>query len=177
VNVPELRKSLLEAKRQLTIVNTAPGDATYLEEEREIPVRDGSSITVRIHSPMNPPQDGGPVFVVYHGGGFALGGLDNETLLCRNFTQLGGVAVNVDYRLSPENPFPVGIHDAYDALKWVQLPNLRSENNTDNCRRRNISKSWVAMPKRASWWEASAPEETSLPWYLIYTSTRSYPRH
>lgn len=122
MNVPELRKSLLEAKRQLTIANTAAGEAIYLEEEREIPVRDGSSIKIRIHSPKKSPLNGSPVFVVYHGGGFALGGLDNETLLCRNFAQLGGVAVNVDYRLSPENPFPVGIHDAYDALKWVQLP-------------------------------------------------------
>jgi len=119
VNIPELRKSLLEAKRQLTIANTAVGEATYVEEERKIPVRDGSSITVRIHSPKPPLKDGSPIFVVYHGGGFALGGLDNETLLCRNFTQLGGVAVNVDYRLAPENTFPVGIHDAYDALKWT----------------------------------------------------------
>lgn len=118
-NIPELRKSLLEAKRQLTIANTTAGETTYLEEDRKITARDGSSITVRIHSPKKPPRDGSPIFVVYHGGGFTLGGLDNESILCRNFTQLGGVAVNVDYRLAPENPFPIGIHDAYDALKWT----------------------------------------------------------
>ena len=48
-----------------------------------------------------------------------LGGLDDEAILCRNFTQLGGIAVNVDYRLAPEHPFPVPIEDAFDALKWV----------------------------------------------------------
>lgn len=92
-----------------------------MEEDRTIPTRDGSSIIVRIHSPKLPPKDGSPIFVVYHGGGFILGGLDNEALLCRKFTELGGVAVNVDYRLAPEHPFPVPIHDAYDALKWVCL--------------------------------------------------------
>lgn len=119
-NIPELRAKLLAAKRAFTISNTSD-EATYVEVERDIPVRDGSSITVRIHSPKSPPKDGSPIFVVYHGGGYALGGLDNETLLCRDFTELGGVAVNVDYRLAPENPFPVPVNDAYDALKWVLL--------------------------------------------------------
>jgi acetyl esterase/lipase len=90
-----------------------------VEEDRQIPVRDGSSITVRIHKPKVLPEDGCPIFVVYHGGGFVLGGLDDEAILCRNFTQLGGIAVNVDYRLAPEHPFPVPIEDAFDALKWV----------------------------------------------------------
>jgi len=29
------------------------------------------------------------------------------------------VAVNVDYRLAPEYPFPTPVNDAYDALKWT----------------------------------------------------------
>ena len=33
--------------------------------------------------------------------------------------RFGGVAINVDYRLSPEHAFPTAVHDAYDALKWV----------------------------------------------------------
>lgn len=97
----------------------AEEEETYDEEDRLIPVRDGTTITVRIHKPKNPAKDGCPIFVVYHGGGFCLGGLDSEALLCRRFTQLGGIAVNVDYRLAPEHPFPVPAHDAYDALKWV----------------------------------------------------------
>lgn len=111
------------------------GEVTYVEEDRKIPVRDGSSITVRIHKPRTPPKDGCPIFVVYHGGGFALGGLDNEALLCRNFTELGGIAVNVDYRLAPEHPFPVGINDAYDALKWVRphCPTFRISINCSDC--------------------------------------------
>lgn len=94
-------------------------DPSYVEEDTHIPVRDGSTIVVRIHKPKSPPEDGCPIFVVYHGGGFCLGGLDNEASLCRSFTKLGGIAVNVDYRLAPEHSFPVPFLDAYDALKWT----------------------------------------------------------
>jgi acetyl esterase/lipase len=82
-------------------------------------VRDGTEIIVRVHKPIHPPQDGSPLFVVYHGGGFCLGGLNDEQWLCRKWTELGGVAVNVDYRTTPEHPFPTPVNDAYDALKWV----------------------------------------------------------
>ena len=58
--------------------------------------------------------------VMLHGGGFCLGGLDNEALLCRRWCEeLNGVAINVDYRLSPEYKFPVPVYDCYDAVKWV----------------------------------------------------------
>lgn len=107
-------------KKKLTLANTLTGEAaSYIEEDRQIKVRDGTLMNIRIHSPKSLPKDGSPVFVVFHGGGFCLGGLDNETLLCRKFTELGGVAVNVDYRLAPEHPFPVPVNDAYDGLKWA----------------------------------------------------------
>jgi acetyl esterase/lipase len=56
---------------------------------------------------------------MFHGGGFCLGNLENETEFCRRWADLGGVAVNVDYRLAPEFSFPTPVYDAYDALKWV----------------------------------------------------------
>lgn len=56
-----------------------------------------------------------------HGGGWCLGGLENEELNCRNFAQrLGCVCLNVDYRLAPEHPFPAAVNDSWDALKWVR---------------------------------------------------------
>lgn len=55
-----------------------------------------------------------------HGGGWCLGDLDNEALLCRKWCEeFGGVSFNVDYRLAPEHKFPTGVEDAYDALLWV----------------------------------------------------------
>jgi acetyl esterase/lipase len=45
--------------------------------------------------------------------------LDAEMALCRLWTELGGVAVNVEYRLAPQWKWPVPVEDAFDALKWV----------------------------------------------------------
>lgn len=59
-----------------------------------------------------------------HGGGWALGGLDNEIALCRKWTGMGGIAVNVDYRLAPEHTFPVPVEDSFDALVWVSFYNI-----------------------------------------------------
>ncbi|KAB8291547.1 hypothetical protein EYC80_006348 [Monilinia laxa] len=98
-DVAELRQRLLETKKEQS--ETAPPSPSEFTD------------------PRTPPSGGSPVFVVYHGGGFCLGGLENETVLCRQWTELGGVAVNVDYRLAPEHPFPTGINDAFDALKWT----------------------------------------------------------
>jgi acetyl esterase/lipase len=107
-------------KRNLTNANTAAEENTTAEEDLQIPTRDHSQITLRIYRPKSAQSGGAPILVMYHGGGFCLGGLDNETLNCRRWVErFGGVAVNVDYRLAPEHAFPTAVHDAYDALKWV----------------------------------------------------------
>jgi len=39
-----------------------------------ITVRDGSNINIRIYSPPQTRQNGNPVYVAFHGGGFIVGG-------------------------------------------------------------------------------------------------------
>jgi acetyl esterase/lipase len=115
----EYRAKLAAMKAARKAATPQPTIPNYEEEDRQIRMRDGTHITVRIHRPKQLPGGGSPVFVVYHGGGFVFGDLDSEAVLCRQWVELGGVAVNVDYRLAPEYPFPVPVHDAFDALKWV----------------------------------------------------------
>ena len=119
----QLRAYIAKSKLKAQLLAPPPPpeeELPYIEADRRIPVHDGTYIRLRIHSPKTPPKDGCPIFVVYHGGGYCLGDLDSEATLCRKFAELGGVAVNVEYRLAPESPFPSPLLDAYDALKWVR---------------------------------------------------------
>lgn len=106
-------------KQKLNEANSPQGEVWFTEHDITIPVRDGTTIAARVHAPKDIPEDGCPLFVVFHGGGFVLGDLENEVTLCRQWNKLGGVALNVDYRLAPEHKFPIPGDDTYDALKWV----------------------------------------------------------
>ncbi|GAW21629.1 hypothetical protein ANO14919_111520 [Xylariales sp. No.14919] len=95
------------------------------EEDHLITTRDGDKIMVRVYrlrsqSVGDDEGDGRPGMVMLHGGGFCVGGLESGARLSRFFAErIGGVAVNVEYRLAPEFPFPTAVYDAYDALEWV----------------------------------------------------------
>lgn len=86
--------------------------------EVNIPVDDGSEITLRMYTPNGTGPF--PVFVYYHGGGWVLGDLDVVDPILRAVTNSAEcLVVSVDYRLAPENKFPVAPEDCYAATKWV----------------------------------------------------------
>jgi acetyl esterase/lipase len=118
-DVQQLRAELLRRKREVAQA-TGGAELTTRETDEQINTRDGSQITVRIYQPLDTAAKPGPVLVMLHGGGWILGGLENEQPLCRKFvTEFGGVSFNVDYRLAPEHKFPTAVYDSYDALLWV----------------------------------------------------------
>lgn len=60
------------------------------------------------------------VIVFYHGGGFALYGLNSHDNVCRRLClNTNAIVVSVDYRLAPEYVFPSAHQDAFEALQWV----------------------------------------------------------
>jgi acetyl esterase/lipase len=94
---------------------------SWTEKDHRIPVRRGAQINVRLYTPTAKSSNGHALFIMLHGGGYCLGGLDTEDFTCRLICHKLGVAVlNVDYRLAPEHPFPAGVCDSYDAVKWVR---------------------------------------------------------
>ena len=103
----------------------AADSAGVIERDLSIPVRDGSHIRARVYSPEAADAGGRkeserPLVVMLHGGGFCIGTLELEETNCRLFAKEHGcVAVSVEYRKAPKNPFPVPVEDAWDAVQWV----------------------------------------------------------
>ncbi|KEY73065.1 hypothetical protein S7711_06137 [Stachybotrys chartarum IBT 7711] len=66
------------------------------------------------------PDSGWPVFLWFHGGGWAVGDVGANNDLCALVCQRAEcVVVTVGYRLAPENPFPAAFDDCVGALRWV----------------------------------------------------------
>jgi acetyl esterase len=65
-------------------------------------------------------RDAGPVMVFFHGGGFVIGSIYTYEPYCAEVARLLDLPViSVDYRLSPEYPFPVPAEDCEAAARWI----------------------------------------------------------
>src|SRR4051812_29747733 len=81
---------------------------------------DAPAVRVLVYRPRAatlPP----PVVVYFHGGGWCVGEPEGVDLIARKLCWLAGVVVvSVDYRLSPEHPYPQGLDDCLAVYRWVQ---------------------------------------------------------
>lgn len=78
----------------------------------------GGELLVRLYTPT--PAANPPLIVFFHGGGFVICSVAIYDDFCRFLANFSGCAVaSVDYRLSPETPFPGPLEDCYAALKWL----------------------------------------------------------
>lgn len=60
------------------------------------------------------------VILYLHGGGFAVGSpFGYRGLVGKLVSEIGMSAINIDYRLAPENPFPAGLNDAVQVYLWL----------------------------------------------------------
>lgn len=78
------------------------------------------NFTIRVFTPKgDSPAKGWPLVLWMHGGAFAVGNIDSDndvcSLICRDAQC---VVLNIDYRLAPEHPFPAGLDDCLETLKW-----------------------------------------------------------
>jgi acetyl esterase len=82
-----------------------------------VPV-DGGAIRVRLYHPAGTWMR--PLHVFFHGGGWCVGDLDSRDPRCRAIAAGAGCTVaSVDYRMAPENAYPVPLEDCYAVLCWL----------------------------------------------------------
>jgi acetyl esterase/lipase len=96
---------------------------------RDIPYREGASKHWRLDLAMQKSLTGKPRpgIVVVHGGGWLEGDKSSFVFKDRtspanivDFARLGFVAVTINYRLSPEAPFPAALEDCKCAVRWLR---------------------------------------------------------
>lgn len=105
----------------------ARGPDVFRITEQKCPVN-GGEITIRVFEPtpklddQNQPMKRA-AYVNFHGGGWVFGGLNVDHDFCKTVVDgLGGdlVAFDVDYRLAPENRYPIPLEDCWTAFNWVR---------------------------------------------------------
>ena len=92
----------------------------------------GQSLRLRLYS-SGDSSGARPCLLWIHGGGYILGCPEmDEQLLCRKASELGCLAVAVDYRLAPEHPYPAALDDCDAALGWIldNASELRVDSST-----------------------------------------------
>jgi acetyl esterase len=76
------------------------------------------SIPVLVFNPAH--SKGLPIIVQYHGGGFIQPLVQwMEYYYWLDAKTFNAVVFAVDYRVAPENKFPAGFNDSYNAFKWI----------------------------------------------------------
>jgi len=94
---------------------------TVLEHLKDfsIPSRDaGRDIPCRYAEPKDGKAKG--IMIHIHGGGWVLGDHESNDPWLNFFTeQFEVVTVSIGYRRAPEDPFPAGPNDCYDAVEWL----------------------------------------------------------
>lgn len=102
-----------------TSATAIPVPASIKTEDIVVPCGD-HDVPVRLYRPAAAQEDPLPVVVYLHGGGFMLGDLDSSDTnawgLC---DRIGAIVVSVDYRLTPDFPYPAAFDDCYGVLEFL----------------------------------------------------------
>ncbi|KAL5526185.1 hypothetical protein ACEPAG_7524 [Sanghuangporus baumii] len=116
------QQKLTEEVSRKAVEAAGPPEGIVVEEKLVPVTTPPGEIKVRVYTPQSEdPSEIFPVYVHIHGGGYSIGTLDLDEFVCREASAKHRiVVVNVDYRLAPQFPFPTGIEDTYEAVKWVE---------------------------------------------------------
>jgi acetyl esterase len=78
-------------------------------------------IGYRRYRPLGLPRGPLPTLIYYHGGGFMAGSLETHDSTCRRLANKSRCQViAIDYRLSPEHPFPAPTDDGIAAFRHIR---------------------------------------------------------
>ena len=104
-------EQLREAARAAAM---AADDRIGLDDVRDV---DADGVPCRLYR----PRIGAPVALYVHGGGWVLHDLETHDAFCRELAHRTGWALlAVDFRRSPEHPYPAPLDDVETAARWLR---------------------------------------------------------
>lgn len=114
-------KGIANLRRMFNGIKSVPCVEEPIEIVRlSVAAEDGYEIPVRVYKKagVDDPPEG--LLYYIHGGGFFGGSPDVVEESVKMFVAKTGMwAVSVDYRLAPENPYPIGHRDCYQVCRWI----------------------------------------------------------
>lgn len=126
INTPDskpLEQLGVEKARQVLVdlQQSIAYDYSEVEESTKQITYDNNTINLYIVKPTGASKEEHlPGFLFFHGGGWVLGDYQtHKRLVSELVIQSGAIAIFPEYSRSPEAKFPIAIHQAYAATKWV----------------------------------------------------------
>ncbi|EEQ84978.1 triacylglycerol lipase [Blastomyces dermatitidis ER-3] len=126
INQEQVHLRSVAASRTSGVLIPGAGPLIPVGKQEDIAIKrkesEGPDVNVRCFTPIadKAPEGGWPALVYFHGGGWVLGNIETENVVCTNIcARAQCVVITVDYRLAPENPFPAAVHDCWEALLWA----------------------------------------------------------
>ncbi|KPM35697.1 hypothetical protein AK830_g10881 [Neonectria ditissima] len=118
---PELIPALRDAQNAAATLKSTLAGEPFTHEERSVPGPHGP-VALSICRPTDaaPSRSGSPAIFYAHSGGMICGNrFTGFKSVLRWGREVGAVCITVEYRLSPEHPFPAPLDDCYAGLTWV----------------------------------------------------------
>jgi acetyl esterase/lipase len=100
--------------------NGAPAPILVREERDVVYGRaGGEGLKLDLYAPIQPAGDR-PAMVFIHGGCWCGGAKEEYSKQARALAERGYVTITVNYRLSPQHPFPAQLEDVKCAVRWLR---------------------------------------------------------
>jgi acetyl esterase len=107
-------ESVVAAREAMRAALPPTADRVHVEHVVDV---DAGGVPARLFR----PHAGAPVALYVHGGGWALHDVETHDPFCRYLARATGHALlSVDYRLTPEHPYPAPLDDVETAARWLR---------------------------------------------------------